>query len=67
MSLWWARSNAVLAISYETGGLVRLAWLLGETPVDSYLRLTDPADSLALIDAVNSLLPTPIPMEGDAT
>jgi hypothetical protein len=51
----------------ETGGLVRLGWLLGDTPVDSYLRLTDPADTNALIDAVNPLLPTPIPLEGDPT
>lgn len=50
----------------EKGGLVRLTWSLGETPVDSYLRLTDPADALALIDAVDPLLPTPIPLEGDA-
>jgi len=51
----------------ETGGLVRLTWSLGETFVDSYLRLTDPADTLALIAAVTILLPTPIPLEGDAT
>ena len=51
----------------EKGGLVRLGWLLGETPVDSYLRLTDPADALALIDSVQAMLPTPVPMEGDAT
>jgi hypothetical protein len=51
----------------EKGGLVRLGWTLGDTPVDSYLRLTDPADANALIDAVNSLLPTPTPLEGDAT
>jgi hypothetical protein len=51
----------------ETGGLVRLTWSLGETLVDSYLRLTDPADALALIDAVMTLPPTPIPLEGDAT
>ena len=51
----------------ETGGLVRLTWSLGETLVDSYLRLTDPADSIALIDAVTTLLPTPIPLEGDPT
>lgn len=51
----------------EKGGLVRLTWSLGETPVDSYLRLTDPADAFALIDAVDPLFPTPIPLEGDAT
>ncbi|MET4704570.1 hypothetical protein [Frigoribacterium sp. UYMn621] len=51
----------------EKGGLVRLAWTLGATPVDSYLRLTDPADAAALIDIVTPLLPTPVPLEGDAT
>jgi hypothetical protein len=45
---------------------MRLTWSLGETLVGSYLRLTDPADSIALIDAVGRLL-TPIPLEGDAT
>ena len=50
----------------ETGGLVRLTWSLGETSVDSYLRLTDQADAFTLIDAVTTLLPTPITPEGDA-
>ena len=51
----------------ERGGLVRVGWTLGDTPVDSYLRLTDPTDVFALIAAVNALLPIPDPMEGDAT
>ncbi len=51
----------------EKGGLVRLSWSLGATPVDSYLRLTDPVDATVLINAVNPLLPTPAPLEGDAT
>jgi hypothetical protein len=51
----------------EKGGLVRLGWTLGNTPVDSYLRLTDPADALELIEIVDSLLPTLNPQEGDAT
>ena len=55
----------------ESGGLVRLTWSLGETPVDSYLRLTDPADATALIEVVQAILPRPalptiIPTEGDA-
>ena len=51
----------------ERGGLVRLGWILGDTPVDSYLRLTDPADTNALIDAVDPLIPTPSLLEGDPT
>lgn len=65
----------------ERGGLVRIAWTLGGsgsgstgsggTDVDSYLRVTDPADATAIIAAVDALLrtTTPIattPMEGDA-
>ncbi len=50
----------------EKGGLVRLGWTLGDTPVDSYLRLTDPADALELIEVVDSLLPTLNSQEGDA-
>jgi hypothetical protein len=50
----------------EKGGLVRLLWSLGKTPVDSYLRLTDPGDVSTLIDSVTALLPIPAPMEGDA-
>jgi hypothetical protein len=55
----------------ETGGLVRIAWTLGNpdsdpTDVDSYLRMTDPADATAIIAAVDALLPTTTQMEGDA-
>jgi hypothetical protein len=39
----------------ETGGLVRLTWLLGDTAVDSYLRAGDASDSSALIAAVTSI------------
>jgi hypothetical protein len=51
----------------ERGGLVRIAWTLGSpaSDVDSYLRITDPADATAIIAAVDALLPTPTPMEGD--
>ncbi len=50
----------------ERGGLVRLTWLLGETPLDSYLRLTNAEDVGAMIDAVHPMLPTTISLEGDA-
>lgn len=39
----------------ETGGLVRITWLLGDTGVDSYLRAADSSDSAALIAAVTSI------------
>lgn len=50
----------------EKGGLVRVCWNLGDTPVDSYLRFIDPADAKSLIYAVDPLIPTPTLMEGDA-
>ncbi|MET4780210.1 hypothetical protein [Glaciihabitans sp. UYNi722] len=40
----------------ERGGLVLIAWTLGDKDVDSYLRVADPADPRPLIDAVESLL-----------
>ena len=43
----------------ETDGLVLIAWTLGSTNVDSYLRIADPANPLPLIDAVQSLLGAP--------
>ncbi|MCU1583606.1 MAG: hypothetical protein JWM49_162 [Microbacteriaceae bacterium] len=39
----------------ETGGLVRITWLLGDTGVDSYLRTGDSSESAALIAAVTSI------------
>jgi hypothetical protein len=39
----------------ESGGLVRITWLLGDTAVDSYLRAGDASDSTALIAAVSSI------------
>ena len=44
----------------ETGGLVVIAWTLrGTTPtdVDSFFRVTDPAELTPLIDAIAGLLP----------
>ncbi len=39
----------------ETDGLVRLAWTLGDTGVDSYFRVTEPADPSALIAAIRAI------------
>lgn len=39
----------------ETGGLVLLAWRLGDTSVDSYFRVED---SGALVQAIESIIPT---------
>jgi hypothetical protein len=39
----------------ETDGLVRLAWTLGGTDIDSYFRVTEPADPSGLIDAILSI------------
>lgn len=38
----------------ERDGLVRVAWSLGETRVDSYFRMADPE---AFLDAVTTLIP----------
>lgn len=43
----------------ESGGLVLVAWNLGETAVDSYLRVSEPADPDALIDALATLIVVP--------
>jgi hypothetical protein len=40
----------------ERNGLVVIAWTLGETDVDSYLRVAEPADPIPLIDAVTALI-----------
>ena len=36
----------------EPGGLVVIAWTLGTTDIDSYLRVAEPADPTPLIDAI---------------
>lgn len=43
----------------ESGGLVLLAWNLGDTAVDSYLRVSEPADPGALIEALSTLIVVP--------
>ncbi|MES2092726.1 MAG: hypothetical protein V4531_02790 [Actinomycetota bacterium] len=50
----------------ERDGLVRISWSLGDTTVDSYLRFADPANAVALIDAVQAILSSTVPLEGDA-
>lgn len=65
------RATHAIDRAVEKGGLVRITWTLGAagsdgTDVDSYLRITDPAESTAIIAAVGALLPTTTPMEGDA-
>jgi hypothetical protein len=40
----------------ETGGLVLIAWTLGTTDVDSYLRVAEPDDPTPIIEALERLL-----------
>ena len=40
----------------ETGGLVCVTWMLGETPVDSYLRVVVPPDPTGLVDAIERVI-----------
>lgn len=40
----------------EKGGLIRVGWTLGETDVDSYLRVNEPAESSGLLTAVESII-----------
>jgi len=48
------RANYTIDRVVETGGLVLLAWTLGDTKLDSYLRVEATAD---LVSAIESLLP----------
>ncbi len=41
----------------ERDGLVLVGWMLGDSPVDSYLRLPDPAEASAFVAAVLALTP----------
>ena len=43
----------------ETGGLVRIVWRLGDTTIDSYLRVPEPSDPSELIDAIESIITAP--------
>ena len=40
----------------ERDGLVLIGWMLGDSPVDSYLRLPDPVAAAALVAAVQALV-----------
>jgi hypothetical protein len=40
----------------ETGGLVCVNWMLGDTAVDSYLRVVQPPDHSALIAAIETIV-----------
>lgn len=50
----WAIDRVV-----ENDGLVLIGWALGESPVDSYLRIPDAAGASALVGALQSLVPAP--------
>lgn len=41
----------------ERDGLVLIGWMLGDSPVDSYLRLPDAAEASAFVAAVQALTP----------
>jgi len=43
----------------EPGGLVRIVWRLGNTTIDSYLRVPEPTDPSALIGAIESIITAP--------
>ena len=50
----WAIDRVV-----ERDGLVLIGWMLGDTPVDTYLRVPDPAAAAALLAAVQAMTPEP--------
>ncbi len=50
----WAIDRVV-----ERDGLVLIGWMLGATPVDTYLRVPDPAAAAALLAAVQAMTPEP--------
>lgn len=60
----WAIDRVV-----ERDGLVLIGWMLGDSPVDSYLRLPDPNAATAFVAAVQALTPvsTPDPAEGTSS
>lgn len=52
----WAIDRVV-----EPAGLIVIGWMLGSTPVDTYLRLPDRTDAEQLLAAVTDLLPGSAP------
>ena len=53
------RSTWTIDRVVESRGLVRLSWLLGDTAIDSFFRVTEPADPSALIGAIETIIQTP--------
>lgn len=49
------RATYAIDKGVEPGGLVRVAWLLGGTPVDTYLRPASPAEAITLLDAIQRI------------
>ncbi|MDX2025212.1 hypothetical protein [Microcella sp.] len=60
----WAIDRVV-----ERDGLILIGWMLGNTPVDTYLRVPDPAAAAALLAGVQAMTPEPatITAEGIAS
>lgn len=50
------RANWTIDRVVENGGLVVVNWMLGETSVDSYLRLVEPPDPSAMIGAIQQVI-----------
>lgn len=50
----WAIDRAV-----EPGGLAKVTWTLGDSLIDSYFRVTEPASPAGLIDAIKSIIAAP--------
>lgn len=58
----WAIDRVV-----ERDGLVLIGWMLGDTPVDTYLRVPDPAAAAALLAAVQAMTPEPATTTAEGT
>ena len=64
----WIPRSALLGVrlgsgqaqkAYEAGGLILLAWQLGERRVETGLRCTDPQQHVAAAEALSALVPIP--------
>lgn len=58
------RANWTIDRVVENGGLVVVNWMLGETSVDSYLRLVEPPDPSELIAAIQQIVVGAADQEG---